>query len=1143
MAAVLTEKSRALLEKRYLYTDARGNKESIDGMFRRMSGGSDEYYELLTSLDALPNSPCFFNAHTGRGTVFACYTFYVSDSMSDGPDSIMGTADKAAVVAKWGGGVGYYLGNIRPKGSAVNSTHRKACGPCAVLRHYNSLGDLITQGGKRALAQIGILPAGHDDIEEFIDLKSDPQLAKTLANFNISAGWPDPWMEEVLTARPGKALDTFTRQVDRAWKTGCPGVWFPDTVNFFNETPYLGPLLAPNPCLAGDTLVYVADGRTAVPIRTLAEEGKDVPVFCLDDESKPTVRMLRRPRVTGYAEQIYKVTLDDGSTIRVTAKHKLRLRDGRYVEASLLEPGDSLHLATRYVPVDCAPSAQSYADRYVGIQVGGVYEAEHRLIGAFAAGREAAEGEHVHHKDDNRLNNAPGNLAIMAGEDHLQKHATGEANPNYGGADNDVILDFGRKLARSLGRRFSVGEWSEFARDNRLPVKFSAWREKSLGSLVAFSKRCAALEGVDDLAALDPRVVRTYRQMLEYGLDAEVVGARVFVHKVCEVCGEAFTVDHQRREQGICSRSCSNRRRDGTKAAESNKLTAARKQVAVRAAQLEIFLSLKLDSGREPQKAEWAAACKAAGVSAEISRRSSPFKSWQDLKEAAAVANHKVVSVEEDGREDVYNGTVDDFHNFYVGGWDGGMTGGGRSRQYWINNLQCGEVPLYSDEPCDLGSMNLVNFVTKNRTIDFTRLYERSRVMARYLDHLHDIDKIPVPQIRAASLLTRKTGLGVMGWADALCLLHVHYDTPEALALDEKVMACVNQAACDESLALAKKYGPFPGYDADRAAAPPYRNATRTCIAPTGSIYLIAGLDSSGIEPHYDTEWDRKTYDGMVLKEKVNAVERSGGFVPKTANEIGWQWHVDHQAAFQKHVSLACSKTVNLPEGSTRNDVASAYKRMWQKKCKGGTVYRNNCRSDQVLAKPGTHTFVMGSYDRVPSANGDAAKNPGAPRGAPGQTPPSRHRLPRTCQALRHKIEMPGFEGYLHVGLTSGGMPGEIFLTANKEGSTVGGLLDAWAKSVSMALQYGTPLEGLVKLHVGMRFEPSGATGCPDVPHACSLPDYVFRFLAKRFLGERADEVTSGDSGAFCPDCDAPALLQGGCLVCSDKTCGWSRCG
>ena len=176
--------------------------ETFDDFWQRVSMGNLMYRAIMEKLDFLPNSPTLFNIGTGQGTLSACFKFDVDDTMFDTASGIMPVANKAAGVLKYGGGVGYYLGNLRPEGNLVNSTHGKALGPLGVLRIYHTLAKEITQGGKRDAAQMAILEATHSDIEKFIEVKdNDPQ---SLSTFNISVAISDAIMnEEIAKYRKG----------------------------------------------------------------------------------------------------------------------------------------------------------------------------------------------------------------------------------------------------------------------------------------------------------------------------------------------------------------------------------------------------------------------------------------------------------------------------------------------------------------------------------------------------------------------------------------------------------------------------------------------------------------------------------------------------------------------------------------------------------------------------------------------------------------------------------------------------------------------------------------------------------------------------------------------------------------------------
>ncbi|KKK83510.1 hypothetical protein LCGC14_2792650, partial [marine sediment metagenome] len=231
--------------------------ETVDQLLDRISFGNPIYRAILERKDFLPNSPTIFNAGTLSGTLSACFKLDVRDSMLDEFDdqghivptgSIMDVAYKAAAIQKWGGGVGYYLGNIRATGAKISSTHGKACGPVAIMRHYQSIALLITQGGKRAGAQMAILPCDHPDIEEFIHCKDDEEKAATLDTFNISVSYTDPFMTKVVTDPDSPEHKLLRAAVKAAWTTGCPGCYFIDTAERSNPTPWLGRLTGTNPC-------------------------------------------------------------------------------------------------------------------------------------------------------------------------------------------------------------------------------------------------------------------------------------------------------------------------------------------------------------------------------------------------------------------------------------------------------------------------------------------------------------------------------------------------------------------------------------------------------------------------------------------------------------------------------------------------------------------------------------------------------------------------------------------------------------------------------------------------------------------------------------------------------------------------------
>ncbi len=293
----------------------------------------------------------------------------------------------------------------------------------------------------------------------------------------------------------------------------------------------------------------------------------------------------------------------------------------------------------------------------------------------------------------------------------------------------------------------------------------------------------------------------------------------------------------------------------------------------------------------------------------------------------------------------------------------------------------CGEQPLLPFESCNLGSINLAKLV-KNRDLDWAELDRLVRLGISFLDDCIDQSHYPLAQITAITRANRKIGLGIMGLADMFIEMGVAYDSPEALELGEKIMTRIQAQAVNQSEILAAERGPFPNFYFSRyhqEGRPPRRNATVTTIAPTGTISLIAGA-SSGIEPLFALAYRRRTLEGEEFDEVhplflqklqefgLNKEEwlprlRETGRVrhlpelPEglrrlfpTTFEVNVEYQVKMQAAFQRHVENAVSKTINLAPEATADDVAQAYMLAWRLGLKGITVYRYGSRPGQVLS-------------------------------------------------------------------------------------------------------------------------------------------------------------------------------------------------
>lgn len=447
-----------------------------------------------------------------------------------------------------------------------------------------------------------------------------------------------------------------------------------------------------NPCITGETKVLTADGRGYVPMIDLVNAESDIDVFCINNRDEMCIRKMRNPRLTNEQANIYRVTFDSGVYVDVTGNHKFMLRNRSFKEAQYLGTGDQLAKVNRYIPDG---RSHSGADRYVSYWYGKESSYEHILIAAYNFG-EIDSDEHVDHKDGDCKNNNAINLNIRPAYDHLQFHSIGEQNINWSGWTHDELLAFGVKLAKKLGRRFSTSEWKKYG-----PVKaFSQWRNTRFESVMEFAWLCADIAEVLNIP-LDTRTLRIYNKAKEQGYEVDIIDETTYVIKVCESCKNEFWIPYARREQGYCSFTCCNHGRDYSKNVEGQRKTFAEKRETLREKQLDVYTALELVLKRAPMKKEWKEACHEQNVSSEMGRVGSPFQHWYDVKYQARKHNYRVLFVQIIGKQDVYNGTVDEFHNFIIGGFRE-TTLGERIVERGIINANCGEQILCNKECCTL---------------------------------------------------------------------------------------------------------------------------------------------------------------------------------------------------------------------------------------------------------------------------------------------------------------------------------------------------------------------------------------------------------------------------------------------------------
>ena len=479
----------------------------------------------------------------------------------------------------------------------------------------------------------------------------------------------------------------------------------------------------------------------------------------------------------------------------------------------------------------------------------------------------------------------------------------------------------------------------------------------------------------------------------------------------------------------------------------------------------------------------------------------------------------------------------------------------------------CSEYMFLDDSACNLSSINLMKFVQEDGELDALSFEAACRTMITAQEILVDNSSYPTPAIARNSHDYRPLGLGYANLGALLMSRGLPYDSVAGRDYAAAITAVMHGAAYAQSSKIARDHGgPFAGYeknrepflrvmrkhraalkDIDKTHVPKelmeaaktvwdeviemgeqhgFRNAQATVLAPTGTIGFMMDCDTTGVEPDIALVKYKKLVGGGLMKivnqtvpmalaklgysqtqvkeivEYIDEHETIEGaphikdahlpvfdcaFKPaRGVRSIHYMGHIKMVGATQPFLSGAISKTVNVPKEATIEEIEQAYIESWRLGAKAVAIYRDGSKRTQPLNT---------SKDKVGAGVGTSAAVAEAPR---------RRRLPDERNAITHKFDIAGHEGYITVGLYEDGLPGEIFIVMAKEGSTISGFADAFAQAISYALQYGVPLQDLVDKFSHVRFEPSGMTKNPDVRFAKSIVDYIFRWMATKFLSQDA---------------------------------------
>jgi ribonucleotide reductase alpha subunit len=1082
--------------------------------------------------------------------VHNCFILSVEDEM----DSILNWYVEEGRIFKHGSGSGINLSKIRSSKERLRSGGT-ASGPVSFMRGADaSAGTLKSGGATRRAAKMVVLNVDHPDVKDFIWCKAlEERKARALResgfdmdidgvdahsiqyqNANNSVRVTDEFMQAVLddsdwelkaitsdeTLEKVKAKELFREIAQAAWECADPGLQYDTTINDWHTAPNTGRINASNPCFPGDARVHTDKGLVRFDDLTRrVMDGETFEVYTHDVTnaedpqdsihlSKPTQFM-----VTGVNE-IVRLCFSDGREIRCTPNHRLWTENRGWVRADELTDDDRIKplnhatpavMATNEFPVSTHRAAYATkSDKRLALNLPEKWSEEfaHYLGWLIGDGSVAKDGtvSTIYGSEEDRREILPRHLALVT-------EINGGTAPKPSVQENGTVQ---LRLSRRPFTKFLAALGVKAVRSAKKEVPWSIFEAPD-------DIAAAFLRGLFDAHGCAVDLESTKYAGLGSASRELVRGVQVLLVRL-GIAARIFTLPKKERTFSYV-------RKDGTSVSyDSQPLYDLR----ISGQSLGLFFGLVgFDLERKVLKLE-------TTIAAHTRHSNKSFS--------------KLVARQSDGFELTYNLTEPRNHSYMVNG---------------VVVCNCSEYLHVDNSACNLASLNLMKFVDDNDRFDVEAYMHAVEIMFLAQEISVGFASYPTQKIAENSIRMRQLGQGYANLGALLMSQGHAYDSDEGRAWAGAITALMTGHCYATSAKIAKRVGVFDEYEANtepmlrvigkhRAAAylipdekapqhlvgaardawdaalelgkrHGYRNAQASVLAPTGTIGLLLDCDTTGIEPDLALKKTKKLvgggtmsivnrtvpkalrklgYDEQQIQDIVDFIDENSHVVgaPHLREEhmsvfdtamgersIHYMGHIKMMAACQPFISGAISKTVNLPENVTVEDVEQAYIEGWDLGLKALAIYRDNCKAAQPLSvsKKGDDKLAVELVTDMPT--------------------PVRRRLPRKRASKTIKFRVADTEGYITVGEFPEGGVGEIFLKVAKQGSTLAGIMDAFAISISMGLQYGVPLTAYVKQFVNTRFEPSGMTDDPDFRIATSILDYVFRVLAFEYLpkGER----------------------------------------